>query len=290
MLPDTGTSSAPGRAVRKFTGLWLQHNIAAQLYHQEQVPEGLGDAERVAFRLARLKPKFISQTELPHAPAGAPAPLAGFGWCDSITGFAATVLANEFSQVEIVGLYDEQVRGGHSFGRLWSDELGDWLYFDLWPDEVVVFRSRPGQPAQFLARMHPVGNRDLPNANPEAVRRMYDRAHQGLVHNRLQSTLGAYIFTRLWNAATHGNTAPAGAAEVISTIPQPPRPAEFSTGERNRTAAPRAYVDARMEHLMGDPQAARALYTQVLADDGDTLSTFRQAARIFIDRIDAAGR
>lgn len=287
LLTEYEGGSAPARHARKFTGLWLQQSVAAHVYEAQRVPEGLGDAERVAFRLARLKPLFISQTELQHAPVNAPVGLAGIGWCDGINGFAAQVLAQEFSRVEIVGVYDQQAAGGHSFGRLWSDELQDWLYFDLWADEVVVFRSRAGEGARFLARMRPLGDRNLPFEDMGPIRRIYDRAHEGLVHNRLQRTLGGYLFSRIGNLLAHGNRAPAGAAEAIAQVPVDPLPEEFRTGERNRSAAPEAFLRARLAHLAGDTAAARAGYAEVLNSDPEPRSTYRQAAQIFIARIDA---
>lgn len=285
--PDQGFAVA--RAGRRFAGLAVQQGLADAFLAARPLPKDVPESERIGRRLVALKPLLISQTELPHAPIAPPVALAGLGWCDGINGFAATVLAREFSQVEIVGVLGADRTGGHSFGRIWSERGGEWLYFDLWTEEVKVFRSRPGRPAEYLFRERPVAG-SLRVKEPTAlIADIYDRAWSGFVHNRLQSTLGAYLFARLSNAARHGESSPAGAAgavEVAARSATPPDPGPPAVA----TPVPAAYVKARLAHVRGDSAAARRGYLEVLAAERGRISTYGHAARIFIGRIDSARR
>jgi hypothetical protein len=282
--PDRGFAAA--RAGRRFAGLAVQQGLADAFLDSRPLPKDLSDAERIGRRLAGLKPLLISQTELPHAPVDPPVALAGIGWCDGINGFAATVLAREFPRVEIVGVIAPGGRGGHSFGRIWSAPASEWLYFDLWTEEVSVFRIRPGRRAEYLFRQRPVTASLAVGEEKALIALLYDRARSGIVHNRLQSTLGGYLFTRLANVVRHGESSPAGAFEAIqlaasSAVPTDPGPPGVAT------PAPAAYVRARLAHIRDDSTAARRAYSEVLEAERGARSTFGKAARIFIARIDA---
>ena len=285
-----GGSSFPSRIARKFLGLWLQQSVATHAFYSHPIAEGTGDAQRIAARLSRLKPMMISQTELMHHPPNSPTIFAGFGWCDGINAFAAIVLSHEFPSAEIIGVVDPIARGGHSFGRVWSDDYDDWLYFDMWTDEVVVFRSRPGKPAEYLSRTRPLGQRSLPAEDLPLFRRTYDNAHSGFVHNRLQPSLGGYVFSRIGNAIFHGSRFPAGADEAIAVAVSSTLPTNFPSDRPNRTVASEAYLHARLDHLTGNLAGARAHYMEVLETEKRHLSMYGRAARIFVTRIDSARR
>ncbi|HEX8064466.1 MAG TPA: hypothetical protein VF535_14790 [Allosphingosinicella sp.] len=287
--PAPGRGFAMARAGRKFAGLAVQQGLADAFLDARPLPDAMPDAERIGRRLAELKPLLISQTELPHAPVNPPAALAGIGWCDAINGFAATVLAREFSLVEIVGVPAPGGRGGHSVGRAWSARASEWLYFDLWTEQVSVFRSRRGRPAEYLFRQHPVSASAPVKEEKALIASIYDRAWSGFVHNRLQSTLGGYLFTRLSNVVRHGDRSPGGSVEAIrlaasSAAPPDPEPPAVPT------PAPDAYVRARLAHVRGDSAGARRGYSDVIATEGGRASTYGMAARIFIARIDTKAR
>jgi hypothetical protein len=285
--PDQGFAAA--RAGRKFAGLAVQQGLADAFLDARPLPKEMPDAERLGRRLAELKPLLISQTELPHAPINPPVALAGIGWCDGINGFAATVLAREFPQVEIVGVLAADRRGGHSFGRIWSAPTSEWLYFDLWTEEVTVFRSRPGRPAEYLFRGRPVTGSLRLSEQKAVIADIYDRAWSGLVHNRLQSSLGGYLFTRLSNVVRHGDRSPRGSLEAIQVAAT--SAAQVDPGpEGVATPVPSAYVRARLAHIRGDSNQARRGYSEVLAAERGRRSTYGIAAAIFIERIDSLGR
>lgn len=275
------------RAPQKLLGLAVQQGSADAFLRARPLPGNISDVERIARRLVALKPLMISQTELPHLPLEPPVAIAGVGMCDSINGFAATILAREFEQAEIVGVFDAESRGGHSFGRVWSNQYSDWLYFDVWTEEVVVFRNAGGR-TRYLFRVRPIGPRAGVQLEGETVlARIRDRASAGLVHNRLQPHLGGYLLTRAWNLSTHGDRSPPGAAEAIADLIASNPPAEaLIKAPITSTPAPSAYVRARLAHLRGDSAAARAAYAQVVAAEGGGRSIYGRAARIFIARID----
>lgn len=286
--PAADRGFAMGRAGRKFAALAVQQGLADAFLQARPLPKVTPDAERLARRLAELKPLLISQTELPHAPINPPVGLAGIGWCDGINGFAATVLAREFPQVEITGVLAADRLSGHSFGRLWSARTSEWLYFDLWTDEVSVFRSRPGRAAEYLFRWRTVGSPPVEEQSP-VIADIYDRAWSGLVHNRLQSSLGGYLFTRLSNVVRHGDRSPRGALETIQVAAKSAAPVD--PGPRAvATPAPAAYVRARLAHIRGDTVQARRGYSEVLAAERGGRSTYGIAAGIFIERIDSLRR
>lgn len=283
--PDQGFVVARGG--RKLAGLAVQQGLADAFLEAPPLPKDLPDAERIGRRLAALKPLLISQTELPHAPVTPPAALAGIGWCDAVNGVGATVLAREFPQVEIVGVHAPEGVGGHSFGRLWSERGSEWLYFDLWTQEVSVFRSRRGHAAEYLFRARPVGGPRPRTEDSALIARIHDRAWSGFVHNRLQSTLGGYLFARLSNLVRHGDRSPAGAFEAIQAVVSSGPAPDFGP-PAVPTAAPEAFVRARLAHFRGDPAEARRRYMEVLGAERGARSTFGIAARIFVERIDAS--
>jgi hypothetical protein len=280
-----GSGALPGRVARKVVGLWLQQGLAAQIAEADTTTDSADDADRIVRRLTYLKTRFISQTELLHGPPNSPAALAGLGWCDGINGFAATVLSNDFPRAEIVGVVDRQARAGHSFGRAWSDQYSDWLYFDLWTDEIVVFRSGPGRGAEMLRRARPLGARRLPLEAPELFRRIYDRAHSGFVQYRLQPTLGGYLFSRLANLVSTGSTSPEGTAEAIAAASAITFPNDPNLLPPTPPVAAGDYVRARIHHLLGDEAKARESYRRVVEAEERRSSGYSQAARLFLNRL-----
>lgn len=281
---DEDNPASVTKAVRKLIGLTLQQSVAAHAYRSQRVPEGLSDAKRLAFRLSQLKEALIDQTELLHSPVSSPVGIAGVGWCDSVNGFAATVLSHEFQHAEIVGVWDPVAQGGHSFGRVWSAEARDWLYFDLWGDETVVFRSSREHGLRYLARIRPRWLRSLPDAHQQSMARVRSLAYSGLVHNKLQPTLGGYIGHRVINWIKHGDTAPEGVRAALDRVP-PNGSVSRVPMPLNRTKASEAYLQARYYHLIGDLADARRGYSEVLREEGNQLSTYGRAAKIFLRRI-----
>ena len=294
LLADGEGGGRLSQAARKIVGLELQLSLAAEVHRSQRLPPGLSEAQRIAARLGAVKSMMIDQTELPHARVGAPAAIAGLVYCDGLNGFAATVLSHEYDEVGIVAVDDPATGVRHSFGRLRSPREG-WLYFDLWTNQVAVFRSRPGHPADYLAQVQLPSARPIDPGVAQMVRRLHDRAFAGIVHNRLQPTLGGYAVFRAANWLRHGDTAPAGARAALAAAarqagrrrPGVPveRPAQLRVQPTERTIAASAYGRARYRHLIGDTEGARAAYAEVLRQEGGQASLYGRAAQIFLQRL-----
>ena len=271
-------------ALKKFVGHWFEYGLIADLHARIEQPVEGDDAKRIAYYLARVKLLMITQAELQHQPTDPPVLISGLGWCDSMNRVGAILLSREFSNAQITGLYVPEVQGGHSFGRVWSRQYNDWLYFDLWYDEIVVFRSQRGTRATYLAHARPLGIRPEPKTPGLAT--MRDRAFSGIVHNELQGSLGGYVLNRVTNLIRYGSTVPTHVAEQLTTMAQTNVYAPEVTNPVAQTKARSAYLDASLNHALGDDQRARQSYVRVLQQEAGGASLYGAGARIFIARID----
>jgi hypothetical protein len=133
----------------------------------------------------------------------------------------------------------------------------------------------------------PLGERRLPLESPETYRRMYDRAHQGIVQYRVQPTLGGYLFSRLANLVSNGTTSPEGTVEAIAEASAITRPNDPRLVTPTRPAASEAYLRARFHHLLGEEARALEAYRAVVeAERGRGRgSAYAEAARIFVSRL-----
>jgi hypothetical protein len=277
-------------AGRKLVRLELQSSLAAHLA-ERPIPPDLPDAQRIARRLRAVKAAMIDQTELPHRPVNGPV-VAGLAYCDSLNGFAATLLSHEYDEAGIVAVDDPVTGTRHSFGRVRSRGR-DWLYFDIWGDQVAVFRSHPGRGAEYLVRLRGVV-RTPPPGVMAMVGRVHDRAHAGLAHNRLQPTVGGYLIHRLANWLRHGDASGPGVREGLAAkglggpIPagtSAPYWASWGSPPPTRPpAAIDAWLSARLSHLAGDLGGARRGYAEVAREEGPG-SVYGRAARIFLERL-----
>jgi hypothetical protein len=281
---DVGALKGAGH---KFVRLLIQQNLASQLYEAQPLPEGLTDVERMSRRLARLKQKLIVQSEIMHPPTEAPPALTGLAWCDSMNNTAAMILAHDFDKAETVGVYESAQGVAHSFGRVWSRDYNGWLYFDAWPDEVVIFRSEANQPAQYLARFRPILTRSPPVEDTASIDWFHDHAAVGSVHNQLQSTLIGYLANRVGHYIAHGTTAPLSAKKLFAEIGKSPTELKFVFPYGNQTTAKRAYLEARLHDLYEESAEARVGYAKVVATEAANLSVFGAASALFAARIDA---
>ena len=271
-------------AARKTLGLWVQQSLAAHVFASQPIPSGVPDYVRLARRLERLRPLLLSSSDLYHAPVNAPVAVAGLGWCDAINGFAATILSHEFDRAEVVGVADANL-GRHSFGRVWSNEAQDWLYFDAWPSDVVVFRSRPGRRARVLARLRPVAAEPGAADTREMLSPIYDLAHEAVAHNRLQPTLGGYLLARLPGLRDRVTIAEVRLAPDRA-VQQWPDAWLVPILKDHRSPAAAHYLRGRLNHVFGDLAEAKASFRAVQRLDQAPSSTFRRAAQIFERRID----
>jgi hypothetical protein len=285
LLNDNGVPpSGLDGAMQKLVGEMLQQSLIAH-FHSSGPEHRIGnDAAFAGAQLRRLRPMLINQKELYHDPAKGPIALSGLGWCDMANGLAGRLLAHDFDHVQIVGVRDSASGGGHSFGRFWSEQFDDWLYFDIWAEEIFVFRAQKGRAVEYLFNSRPLANGVKWPDDVALVKEFHARAREGFVHNKLQASVGSYVFHRLANLVRHGSMT---AAEALAPLEIA---AAQSAGPSLRVAPPAksraitSYATARVEHFLGNRDQAAALYEHVQKQDRGA-SVFGSAASIFAARL-----
>lgn len=278
----------PERMAQVFTGELIQQSLMAHFHDRVGKPQWKDDAAYAGAMLHALRPTLISQREIYHTAVGTPPALSGLGWCDELNGVAGRLLAHDFDRIEIVGVNDKETGGGHSFGRFWSPQHKDWLYYDIWTEEVLIFKVRPGQAPEYLFRSSPVGPSVVTPDDFDVLSTYHAKANQGFVHVRYQNSLAGHIGTRLWNFVSHGSTIPREAIAPIKEIFARVEKAGPSKRipPRHFNAQIQAYTDARLAQMAGDGQLAQALYRQ--AEQSDPKSSYGLASAKFLDRLSHA--
>jgi hypothetical protein len=290
MLNDVGTAPTEfDGAIQKLVGETIQQSLVAHFRSAGPHRQEKQDAAFAAEQLRRLRPMLINQSELYHDPAKGPMALSGLAWCDMANGLAGRLLAHDFDHVQLFGVRDVKSGLTHSFGRFWSRQYNDWLYFDIWPEEAFVFRALRRGGIEYLYRSQPLADGLYETGDVATAMKAHKLVGQGFVHNELQSNVGSYFFHRIANLLMYGNTAPPDAVSILSEISEQ---SAFSS----RRQAPEAYspaigiyTDARVEHFFGNYDRAAALYRDAARRDKGK-SVFGLAATIFARRLENAKR
>ncbi|HTL01291.1 MAG TPA: hypothetical protein VL243_03665 [Vicinamibacterales bacterium] len=224
--------------------------------------------------MAAVRETVLSQTQVPH-PARTWSTLAsGLGWCDQINAAVAHVAAHAFRKAQIYALYDPTRRTSpHTIGRVWSDERGDWLYFDAFFDVSLIFTRKEDGTLNFIA----TDQRAIPSRG-KAPREIY-RLH-GWVMNEYRPSYGGQIGVKLVNHFGLGGIEAPPRENVAEKAPKPPAAYDQSIFER----VARAYTAARMEALL-DNSPSRAAYLAIATDAATTrdarAAELAAAARVF---------
>ncbi len=269
---------ASARSVpKRLANLWIEQSIIAHIHDNQILPEKMDDVDRIARRLTLLRPMLISQLELRHNEVASSTMLTGLGKCSGINNAAAILLSHDFSRVEMIDVDGDQADDGHSYGRLWSVQYKDWIYFDIWTPQVQIFRITD----QRLIYLHRI---DLPiatRANIDVTRTkvMHEKALSVHVQIRLQSTFGGYIWYRIRNYLDHGNTWEKNADLRRTQLRPQIGPAIVIP--RNSTNMPRSYLKARLQQIFGDTKRAKRNYQSVAHSKDPPNSSFAQAASLF---------
>lgn len=288
MLNDVGVApTGLEGAIKKLAGETIQQSLVAHFRSTGPHRSKGHDVAFAAAQLRRLRPMLINQEELPHAPIKGQMALSGLAWCDEANGLAGRLLAHDFDPVQIVGVRDTTSVLAHSFGRFWSRQYNDWLYFDIWPDEVFVFRAVKGGRIEYLYSSRPSADGLYRPADGLAARRAHMLLGQGFVHNELQSNVGSYFIHRIANLLMHGDTASTEAVPIMPAI-------LGQSAFLSRRQVPKAYssaigiyANARVEHFFGNYDRAAALYRDAARRDKEK-SVFGLAATIFARRLEKA--
>ncbi len=285
MLNDTKRTLAGIENFGKiFTSELLQQSMISHFHDRYSKPSWSNDANYAGMLLHKLRPTLISQREIYHESAGTPTAIAGLGWCDELNGIGGRLLAHDFDKVEIVGVRDKKT-GGHSFGRFWSPQHADWLYFDIWTEEVLIFRVQPNSAPEYLYRSSPVGPSAVTPDDFAIVNTLHSGTKRGFVHNRLQDTVGEYFGTRIANIFSHGSPHP---QEFIATLKvmiaeNAFEPVSWRKVPKHSTPQAREYGKARIAQILGDNRTARYSYRLVAQQDPE--SSYGLAAKKFLGRL-----
>lgn len=291
-----GEGGPGGRLLRGY----VQNGLAAQVANDA----GSGTDEEVLMRMMlRVRRSVLNprtDEELRFDPRFWPALVAGVGYCDQINGAICLAAAHRFPKAELVGLYDPKTRAlPHTVGRVWSRTRAEWLYFDAFYAESVIYtRDATGVPKVVLAQA------PLPWSSREpAPEGTYALA--GWPLGQFHESFAMYIVSRLRPArppeiradaraiAPKPNRSNAGmllaapivSAETSGAVVFKMRPPSHRNDEAYSRIV-RSYAQARAEHLLGVP--SRDAYRAV-ADSADAAADDRAAeiafnARRFAER------
>ncbi|MEK6372961.1 MAG: hypothetical protein AABO58_09705 [Acidobacteriota bacterium] len=256
----------------KVVGAYVQTSLAGQIARRIRPSEADSDEQAIATIVSVVQHSGLNQQQLDHLPKGWPSLLSGLGFCDQINGAAATIAARRFGKVELFALYDAgRSFSPHTVCRVWSKERNDWIYFDAFYAEPVIFtRKSDGTPHY----VHVGGGPPVPSRGTPVW--SYYRL-PGWVLADMRASFGELVMTRMISAGVEPAPPIAAPYLVPATSPVPPR---FNEKVYRRVA--RAYVGARLDHLLGG-SAHRAEYLAIGADK-EAASDTRAAELAFAAR------
>lgn len=276
---DAMAHGAVLRASRRFLANLLEYKLICRLRQDIRLPPQADDAQRVVAVVSPLKSLLLNQTGVPHSPSSWPIMISGLGWCDQLNGVAAKLLAGYFPVTQIYALYDPVMRvSPHTVGRVWSKQYADWLYFDIFYEEVVCFRKGARGHAEILARAHPIVLEQAPESDEAARLRIYGLFEGGWVINEYRKTFAGYLLTKLRRA--------------IGPRPQLPQLLVISDQFRGLPPprfgpATRPYLQARLDHILGRPELALRTYADLAERYGQapdpSLAVAGRAAERFVE-------
>ncbi len=264
---DRGSHSGVQGAVNRMLNLWAEQSVMAQMHDRLPARKSSNDLDLLKQRLLQIHPLMINQMDLPHEEILSSNVLTGVGKCTGINMAAAQLLAHDFDRVEMIAIDGDLPDSGHTFGRLWSPQYKNWLYFDIWTAQIQIFTSsRRG--AHYLWR-YPATLSPDDQVYALRTKPMHDRALHGHMRLKLQRSFGGYILYRMRNMIDHGTTwekeIPIG-TELLFIAPEPKLPPdEVRELAANNSKHTSTYLAARLDHLFGNEAKARKGYLQVSA-------------------------
>lgn len=286
----------------QFLTTYLEHSLVAHFRQKHRVPAGVDDVSRIIAYLSSLKLRLLTTSAVTHPARSWPVVLSGVGWCDQVNRIAALMFAREFPISQTFNVYCAEPYAGHSIGRVWSNQARGWLYYDVWGDEVVVYRLNPACEVEYLARRHPAPGHFDTDEIDRTLKRLYAATARGWIMNDYRPTFGAYLLRKAWwkvSGQSPSAPAPVDALKALAKFWKrdpnlPPRapyrevPATALDAQARREFS-RAYLRARLEHLLGDSSRAAVLYARAAARPVDPrdelLGTLRRAALVFSELI-----
>jgi hypothetical protein len=290
---DGASHSGVQGAINRMFNLWFEQSVMAQMHDRLPARKTSDDLALLKQRLLQIHPLMINQMDLPHEEILSSNALTGVGKCTGMNMAAAQLLAHDFDRVEMIAIDGDLPDSGHTFGRLWSPQYKDWLYFDIWTAQIQIFStSRRG--AVYLWN-YPATLSPEDQVYASRTKPMHDRAPHGHMRLKLQKSFGGYIWYRMGNMIDHGTTweeeIPIG-TELLFIAPEPRLPPdEVRELAVNQSKHAGTFLTARLDHLFGNEAKARKGYLQVssakpaFSKSSAPNSTIEAASKIFARRL-----
>jgi hypothetical protein len=158
-----------------------------------------------------------------------------------VNAAVAAIAARRFEKAELYALVDSASGSSpHTIGRVWSSKRGEWLYFDAFYADAVIFTKDSTGSPRFLETDDP---RVI--SRGEISRETYSMG--GVRLSGFRSTFGRYLWTRLTEEKPPTFPPPLGPVAVGP--PANPFPGRDDAVFRK---VARAYAAARVEDLFGE--------------------------------------
>jgi hypothetical protein len=274
--------------IKRLVSLKMEESVIAHLHDRKMQASDVDDVALLRGRLAQIKPMLASQNEVPHETILSSSVLTGLGRCTGVNAAAALLLAHDFGRVDMIAVDGDAPDNGHSFGRAWSQQRKQWLYFDIWSPQIQIFTATPAG-ATYLLR-EPSVLSDADRLAAQRTKPMHDMAYGGHVRAQIQTSFGSYVWYRLKNYINHGSTWEIDnrPATQLLTHPLPVEP-ELEVSN-SWSASPDTYLTARLDQILGDDASARQRYLRMNKTANTNSSAFNSsafdaAARVFADRL-----
>lgn len=156
----------------------------------ESKAQGNSEAGHILNVLKKVRSLMKTQYEDSFPPINWPSLLLGKGYCDQINGVAGQILSLRFKSTQLIGL---RLATGeaHTVGRLFSATENDWLYFDAWAPNLVIFKVAKNGEIVFLRK-------DAFTPNPEflpetLILKLYQSVGSGEPYFSPTGSLPSYI-------------------------------------------------------------------------------------------------
>ncbi|HEX7807375.1 MAG TPA: hypothetical protein VF608_01575, partial [Thermoanaerobaculia bacterium] len=303
---ESRIKGAGKRLLRAYTNVSMAYYLADRAMQAGGSDEVVLGNMMAEVRTMVINPRRADQIR--HSTAVWPALLSGVGYCDQLNAIVCRMAAHHFSKAELIALYlpDGQM-SPHTVGRVWSKERNDWLYFDAFYKNPVIFTRAPNGSPRFLSTY--AG--DVMPTRESVSPTIYGL--QGWKLSDFRSTFGMYLFDRVLmrdsesvaempaakptRPQTSPNVFPTPVATATNGAILAARPAELITEQVSPTgdrvpvrqcdvfrSVTRAYAAARVSHLFGRPDrnAYRAVAKQSrMADRDDRAAEIANAAARF---------
>jgi len=253
-------------ATARLAGAYVNSSLAAHV--ADRVTAGAASDEEALFRIvATVRDHVLTQNQFDHIPRAWPVLVSGVGYCDQINGAVAIIAARRFQHAQLYAAYDRRLMTTpHTVGRVWSSQRKEWLYFDAYYEEPLLYTKAADGTPRFLQTG--AAKRIAARGKPDIA----SYALPGWVIAEFKPTFGAYLWNRVATRVTPASAAVTRteAAPVLSalgTFPPAAIPDKTRFDDRVFAKISADFVDARIADLLGEPStdAYRRISTDATA-------------------------